>query len=111
MGTGMGEAAKAAAEKAAQAITMSVTPTALSWALVSLLADGGGGMPEGSGGGGEGEGGRKRGQGHLLPRSRDKYPTPVSRGGGVVCACVCIFFPEVFLQSIIIGAPLLLVQQ
>eukprot|EP00904_Undaria_pinnatifida_P007944 jgi/Undpi1/427/HiC_scaffold_1.g00423.m1 len=80
VGTGMGEAAKAAAEKAAQAITMSVTPTALSWALVSLLADGGGGMPEGSGGGGEGEGGRKRGQGHLLPRSRDKYPTPGTPG-------------------------------
>lgn len=67
-----------ATEVAAREIALSLTPTALSWALVSLLADGGTG-----GGGSSGDGGSfvgragGRGQGHLLPRSRDKYPTSV----------------------------------
>eukprot|EP00752_Nemacystus_decipiens_P012462 g11038.t2 len=66
--------ATVAMEVAAKEIALSATPTALSWALVSLLADGG----VGAGSGAEGFlGARIRGQGHLLPRSRDKYPTPV----------------------------------
>lgn len=75
-----------AAETSAREIACSVTPTALSWAIVSLLADGG--VPLGSGGAAGGDRiarqGR-RGQGHLLPRSREKYPTPVrsrAEGGG-----------------------------
>lgn len=58
---------------AAHEIAVSVTPTALSWALVSLLADGGAGA---EGGGGSRVVGARE-QGHLLPRSRDTYPTPV----------------------------------
>lgn len=76
---GGNDAAATATEMAAREISMSVTPTALSWALLSLLADGGTGG-EGWGGGHGSGGGGQRGQGHLLPRSRDKYPTPV-RGG------------------------------
>lgn len=69
-----------AMEVAAHEIALSATPTALSWALVSLLADGGGMGSSNIGASGGGEAKRRRGQGHLLPRSRDKYPTPV-RGG------------------------------
>ncbi|CAM9111034.1 unnamed protein product [Scytosiphon promiscuus] len=75
-----------AMEVAAHEIALSATPTALSWALVSLLADGGSGLSRGEssgrgmGGGGAGEMRRRRGQGHLLPRSRDKYPTPGTPG-------------------------------
>lgn len=67
-----------AAETAAREIACSVTPTALSWGLVSLLADGGIslGSSRAAGAYGMAEQGR-RGQGHLLPRSREKYPTPV----------------------------------
>jgi len=64
----------AATKIAAQEIALSLTPTALSWALVPLLADGG---MDGQHGDEGGPGGKGRGQGHLLPRSREKYPTPV----------------------------------
>ncbi|CBJ48933.1 conserved unknown protein [Ectocarpus siliculosus] len=81
-GTGSSAASKpgaAAMEVAAHEIALSATPTALSWAVVALLADGGGRV-----GGGDCVGGvsgtKGRGQGHLLPRSRDKYPTPGTPG-------------------------------
>ncbi|CBN78413.1 hypothetical protein Esi_0113_0052 [Ectocarpus siliculosus] len=66
----------AAMEVAAHEIALSATPTALSWAVVALLADGGGRVRGGDFVGGVG--GRE--QGHLLPRSRDKYPTPGTPG-------------------------------
>ncbi|CAM9766825.1 unnamed protein product, partial [Ectocarpus fasciculatus] len=82
--TGSSAASKpsaAAMEVAAHEIALSATPTALSWAVVSLLADGGGRVEGGDRVGGGGVGGTKgRGQGHLLPRSRDKYPTPGTPG-------------------------------
>lgn len=70
--------ATAAMEVAAHEIARSATPSALSWALLSLLADGGVRAESGADGF---AGTRRRGQGHLLPRSRDKYPTPVRSGG------------------------------
>lgn len=71
-----GDSADFALEVAAREIARSATPTALSWALLSLLADGG----VGAGSGADGFAGpARRGQGHLLPRSRDKYPTPVRK--------------------------------
>ncbi|CAB1104980.1 unnamed protein product [Ectocarpus sp. CCAP 1310/34] len=83
-GTGSSAASKfgaAAMEVAAHEIVLSATPTALSWAVVSLLADGGGRVRGEYFVGGVG-GTKGRGQGHLLPRSRDKYPTPVRGLGG-----------------------------
>ncbi|CAM9594028.1 unnamed protein product [Ectocarpus sp. 8 AP-2014] len=78
-GTGSSAASKpgtAAMEVAAHEIALSATPTALSWAVVALLADGGGTVRGRNFVGGVGG----RGQGHLLPRSRDKYPTPGTPG-------------------------------
>ncbi|CAM9335372.1 unnamed protein product, partial [Ectocarpus sp. 13 AM-2016] len=81
-GAGSSAASKpgtAAMKLAAHEIVLSATPTALSWAVVALLADGGGRVSGGDFVGGVG-GTKGRGQGHLLPRSRDKYPTPGTPG-------------------------------
>lgn len=72
----------AVAEMAAREMACSVTPTALSWALLSLLADGGVGTKRSGVVCGEHNTGSGRRQGHLLPRSRDRYPMPVREGRG-----------------------------
>ncbi|CAM9899164.1 unnamed protein product [Pylaiella littoralis] len=80
-GKSAGSNALNATEIVAREIALSATPTALSWALVSLLADGGARVGLEDGGARQAVGGAKpRGQGHLLPRSREKYPTPGTPG-------------------------------